>query len=94
MEEIAVDAHSLRPDRLQAVQEWVRSFGVEPNDVRPLFTIRRGEREWELHLSRFRRGEGGRMIIDHARNDVVTDLMIVHIGARESWPSFEGGVIE
>lgn len=90
-EQIRVDAGLLRQDRIEAVQEWVRSLGEKPEDVRGTFLIVRGEREWELHLSRFRRDDRGKIVVDQATNSAVTDPVVIGIGTARNWPDFTGG---
>jgi hypothetical protein len=93
MKEIHVDAHRLRPDRLEAVTEWVRSLGVKPEDVRPQFVIVQGEREYELHLSKFVRTEEGKLQLDRARDDVASLPLVMSLGPDPVWPSLEGGIM-
>jgi hypothetical protein len=93
MADICIDAGRLRADRREALIEWVKSLGVDPADVSPHVTIRTGSSQHELHLSEFVRNAAGKVLIDHARNEVVTRPKVIPIGTRRTWPDLgEGGV--
>jgi hypothetical protein len=92
--EVRVDANKLRADRREAAIEWVRSLGVNPEDVRPQFAIVHGEQGYELHLSRMLRNEAGKPRLDRAIGDVVSEPLILEIGQDANWPNFEGGFVE
>lgn len=94
MEVIRVDAGKLRADRREAVIEWVRSLGVKPDDVRPVFAIVTGEQECELHLSLMLRNEAGNLRLDRAIEDVVSEPLVIGLGTSRDWPSFDGGIVE
>jgi hypothetical protein len=85
---VRFNANELRADRMSEVIEWVRSLGVEPEDVLPIGVILGGESSYELHLSRFVRDEHGHMAIDQARDDIVTYPVVVDLGPERSWPAF------
>lgn len=88
---LRVDTGKLRPDRHDAVVRWVRSLGVDPNDVRSTFVIRSGLDQYELHLSRYVRDEQGEMILDRAADDVVSEPLVISIGTEKSWPDLTEG---
>lgn len=92
--DIRVDAGKLRADRREAVIDWVRSLGVNPEDVRPVFALVAGQSGHELHLSRMIRDEHGRLRLDRAISDVVSEPLIINLGPDASWPSLKGGIIE
>lgn len=90
MKEKRVDADRLRADRREALTEWVRSLGIDPNDVRPTVVIRQAEHEYELHLSRFKRDGTGRLIVDTAANNVVSEPLVIALGTEQCWPNLIG----
>ncbi|WP_433078852.1 hypothetical protein ACQP1P_38530 [Dactylosporangium sp. CA-052675] len=88
--QIRFDVNALRPDRREEVLAWVRSLGLEPNDLRPLTLIAEGEHEYQLHVTRYLRTEGGSIRLDRAAEDAVTEPVIVGLGTAKSWPSWLG----
>jgi hypothetical protein len=87
-EMIRCDANLQRPDRIEEVCQWVRSLGVEPANVRPVFYIMIGDNGYELHLSEYVRDEQGSQIIDHAFNYTVSKPLIIDLGQSETWPAW------
>lgn len=85
---IRFDANAMRPDRREYIAEWVKSLGVEPNDVRGKGVIVMGERGYELHLSKFVCNERGGHIFDRATNDSVSQPLIIDLGTDLCWPAW------
>jgi len=95
MDNIRFDAHcdellQRRPDRLEELTAWVASLGVEVKDVVPVGLIVSGEREYELHLTRYIRNEQGHIRYDRAAERAVTEPLVVKLGTTPSWPSWLG----
>ncbi|HEY9411118.1 MAG TPA: hypothetical protein VIP77_16180 [Jiangellaceae bacterium] len=88
MEEIRFDTGLLRADQREEVTSWVASLGVEPKDVRPQVAIIRGENSYQVHLSRFVRDGAGKLRLDAAANEVVTEPLIIDIGTDRTWPQW------
>lgn len=86
-DEIHIDSGRMRSDRREALIDWVRSLGFEPRDIRPEVVIRRGEREWELHVSRYVRNEHGGIVIDEALGEAASIPVVIPIGSQPSWPA-------
>jgi hypothetical protein len=87
MKEIRFDTGLLRADQREEVVAWISSLGVKPDDIRAQLVIVKGERSFELHLSRFVRNDAGNMIIDRAFNSVVSEPLVIELGTKETWPS-------
>lgn len=86
MKTIRFDVWDLRADRREAVTEWVRSLGIEPKDCAARAAIVAAESGWELHLSRYVRNDEGKIRVDRAREEAVTEPVIVPIGTERNWP--------
>lgn len=82
------DAHKMRPDDREELIAWVKSFGVDPNDVREKGVILQGVEEYELHLTKYVRDEHGRIRIDRARDEAVTEPLVISLGRRKTWPGW------
>jgi hypothetical protein len=85
---IRVDVNSMRSDRIEEMQEWVKQLGVDPSDVRPVILIDMGEQSYRLHLSKFVRNGNGKRRLDLALNEVVTEPLIVDLGQSPCWPAW------
>jgi hypothetical protein len=92
MDEIRFAAHELRDDRREELIAWVKSLGIEPEDVKHKGLIRMAERGYELHLSKFVRTVNGGIQQDWAAGESVTVPLIVDLGTAPSWPAWLGGV--
>lgn len=77
-----------RPDRREELVNWVASLGVNINDVAPVGLIASGEREYELHLTRYIRSDRGGIRLDRAAERAVTEPLIVSLGTSKSWPAW------
>lgn len=66
--------------------DWLTGLGVDPATVRPEFVIRKGEREYELHLTEFVLNENGRRFLDLVTEEIVTKPLVVPLGTSETWP--------
>jgi hypothetical protein len=86
-----VDTAKIRDDCREEIAAWVKSLGVDPNDVLPSLVIRMGKSTYELHLSRFVRSEQGRIRFDEALERPVSEPLIVDLGTAKSWPRWLGG---
>jgi hypothetical protein len=87
---IRFDTADMRMDRVEQLCEWVRSLGVEPNDLRSAGAIFMGKKSYELHLSQVVRGDDGKVVVNHAEDDVVSTPLVVDLGTEKSWPSWLG----
>lgn len=87
---IRFDTNALRDDRREELIAWVKTFGVEPKDVRPKGLIRAGTSSYQLHLSKMPRDINGKLLIDEAKNEVVTEPLVIDIGPTVSWPGWLG----
>lgn len=86
-----VDVRHMRADRREELIAWIKSLGVEPNDVRQAFVIVEAAQQYELHLTTYRRSPEGRIRIDHATEDAVTEPLIVKLGTSKTWPTWLDG---
>lgn len=87
---LRADARHMRDDRREELIAWIKSLGVNPNDVRQAFVIVAAELEYELHLTTYRRSPEGRIRIDRATEDAVTEPLVVPLGTSKSWPAWLG----
>lgn len=87
---LRADARHMRDDRREELITWIKSLGVDPNDVRQAFVIVEAEQEYELHLTTYRRSPAGRIRIDRATEDAVTEPLIVPLGTSKAWPAWLG----
>lgn len=92
MKEVRIDAGALRADRRESLVEWVRSLGVNPDDIRPVAVVRDGEHGYELHLSLYVRDENGKLTVDVAADNVVSEPMVIELGTEQFWPRWIGAV--
>jgi len=85
------DARYLRPDRREELVEWIQSLDIRPADVLERGVILQGENQYELHLTKYIRNERGSIQLDLARDEAVTEPLVVELGASPTWPAWLGG---
>lgn len=75
---VRIDTSELRSDRQKLMVEWIRSLGIDPADFGTWMLVCANRNfEYELHLSKRRRAEGGGLVLDRASGDVVSEPLIV-----------------
>jgi len=85
---VKFDAHLLHPsERVTEAIEWVRSLGVEPNDVQPKGVILLHKGRYQLHLRQIVRNEEGHARIDYVVDELVTTPLVVDLGSEKNWPT-------
>lgn len=62
----------------EQVMAWCRQIGLDPNEIKPEFAIRRVGRDFQFHGSRMLRGEGGGF--RSCRNEIATEPVTVSLG--------------
>lgn len=67
--------------------EWVRSLGLDPDELLPDAVIVMGMGEYELHVSQIVRKEDGSRWVDEARLELVSKPVVVGLGQNKSWPA-------
>jgi hypothetical protein len=87
---LRVDTEYMRDDKREELIAWIKSLGIgiDHSNVRKAFVIIRAEQEYELHLTVYRRSPEGRIMIDRATEDAVTEPLIVPLGTSKSWPAW------
>jgi hypothetical protein len=88
---VRADARHMRDDRREELIAWIKSLGIDHNNVRNAFVIVASGQEYELHLTTYRRSPEGRIRIDRATEDAVTEPLIVPLGTSKVWPAWLGG---
>lgn len=85
---LRADVHSdLAPDGLAEVLAWLRSLGVNPDDMRPTLLITETSGRYALHLSQVQRDTAGSKVIDHAAGHVATTPVVIDLGTEATWPA-------
>lgn len=93
------DTRALDDAQREAAVEWVRSLGLDANELCPTIAICRDENGYELHVSRAvgdepAPGEIKAPRLDVARNDIVTEPVVVPLGADATWPELGRDIAE
>jgi hypothetical protein len=88
VKEIRFDSAFLREDQLEELLAWVRSIGVEPNNVCGQGIITMGESSYQLHLSKFIRDEYGKLRLNRALDEVVSEPLVIDLGTDRTWPAW------
>jgi hypothetical protein len=86
--EIRFVATNLRDDHREELKAWVKSLGVDPEDVKNKGLIRMGEQSYELHLSKFVRTANGGILQDWAAGESVTEPLVIDLGTTKCWPTW------
>lgn len=76
---VRIDTSELRGDRIKQLIEWVRSLGLDPADYSTWMLVKTNKDfEFELHLSKRRRGPDGKgIVLDQASGEPVSEPLVV-----------------
>jgi hypothetical protein len=88
-----VDTTLLAPNPHRACIEWITSLGLAPANIAGTFAIVRGKNGWELHVTEYLRNGNGHNYIDQAKRDIVSQPVVLQLGADASWPDITQGLI-
>ena len=79
------DIRELPPQRRDLVLAWVIRHGVDVNDVMPTLTVSSAAGVLQLHLSRFHRVDGEK-VVDHNLDVVATTPLVIDINPDDPPP--------